>query len=227
MLERRLLRLAMQTACALTACVGLVAFCNWQIDRPVALWVRDHVGVAVNWLSWPDLITAIMIAAPILLVWAGVTRLRRPWRRHETLLVAISMSVVGMIILKQLLKFIFGRPSTRLWIENGGSLGDRDFAFRWFHGFHPYDSFPSGHMTIACALASLAWFWLPKWRWLAAAAVTFVAFCLVITNYHFVGDIIAGGFIGWLGGAWSVQLMPRSILPADTVLKCPPVNTLE
>jgi len=124
------------------------------------------------------------------------------------------------MILKQILKFIFGRPSTPLWIENGGSLEDRDFAFRWFHGFPPYDSFPSGHMAIACMLASLAWFFLPKWRWLAAASVAIVAVCLIITNDHFVGDIIAGGFIGWLGGAWSVQLMPRSILPTDIQMKC-------
>jgi membrane-associated phospholipid phosphatase len=227
MLPRRFLSLSIQTACALTACAGLVAFCYWQIDRPVAWWVRDHVGAAVNWLRWPDIITAIMIAAPIWLVWAGITRLRRPWQRHETLLVAIAMSVVGMILLKQILKFIFGRPGTRLWLETGGSLADRDFAFRWFHGFHPYDSFPSGHMTIACTLASLAWFLWPKWRGLAVAAVAIVACCLLITNYHFVGDIIAGGCLGWLGGAWSVQLMPRSILPTETHLRCPPGDTVE
>ncbi len=227
MLQRRFLNLSIHTACALTACAGLVAFCYWQIDRPVALWVRDHVGVAVNWLRWPDIITAIMIAAPILLVWAGITRMRRPWRRHETLLVAIAISVVGMIMLKQILKFIFGRTGTRLWIENGGSLEDRDFTFRWLHGFHPYDSFPSGHMTIACTLASLVWFFLPKWRWLAVASVAIVAFCLLITNSHFVGDIIAGGCIGWLGGAWSVQLMPRSILPTETHLRCPQGDTIE
>jgi membrane-associated phospholipid phosphatase len=220
MLKRRFLSLSIQTACALTACAGLVAFCYWHIDRPVALWVRDHVGVAVNWLRWPDIITVIIIAAPIWLVWAGITQMRRPWRRHETLFVAIAISVVGMIILKQILKFTFGRPSTPLWIENGGSLEDRDFAFRWFHGFPPYDSFPSGHMAITCTLASLAWFFLPKWRWLAAASVAIVAVCLIITNDHFVGDIIAGGFIGWVGGAWSVQLMPRSILPTDTQMKC-------
>ena len=151
----------------------------------------------------------------------------RPWRRHEALLAAIAVSVVGMIILKQILKFIFGRPSTRIWIETGGSLADRDFAFRWFHGFHPYDAFPSGHMTIACTLASLAWFIFPKWRWLTVAAPAIVAFCLIITNYHFVGDIIAGGFIGWLGGAWAVQLMPRSILPTHTHMRCPRGDTNE
>lgn len=112
-------------------------------------------------------------------------------------------------------------PSTRLWIENNGSLEDRDFAFRWLHGFHPYDSFPSGHMAIACTLASLTWFFLPKWRWLSAASAAIIAVCLIITNYHFVGDIIAGGFIGWLGGAWSVQCMPRSILPTDIQMKRP------
>ena len=221
MLQRRFLSLSIQTACALTACVGLVALCYWHIDRPVALWVRDHVGAAVNWLRWSDIIEAIAIAAPILLIWAGITRIRRPYRRHETLLVAIAVSVVAMTILKQILKFIFGRPSTRLWIENGGSLEDRDFAFRWLHGFHPYDSFPSGHMAIACMLASLTWFFLPKWRWLSVATVAIVAICLIITNYHFVGDIIAGSFIGWLGGSWSVQLMPRSILPAHIQMKCP------
>jgi membrane-associated phospholipid phosphatase len=170
--------------------------------------------MAPGWLRWPDFIVVMMIAAPILLVLACIKRLWKPWRRWEALLVTIASSVLVMTILKQLLKWIFGRPSTRLWIENGGSMvDDGEYAFHWFHGFWPYDALPSGHTTIACTVASIVWIIWPKWRWLSVAVVATIAFILVITNYHFVGDVVAGGFLGWLGGVWTVRFMPTGLNP--------------
>lgn len=213
MQHRRIVILSIHSVCTLLACFGLVSLCYVQIDRPVALLVRDRFGFALDWLKWPDFITAIEIASPILLILAAIARLRRPWRRWEALLVAVACSVFGMTILKQILKFIFGRPCARFWIESGSFLSDDEYAFRWFHGYFPYDAFPSGHMTIGCTVAAIVWILWPKWRWIVAAGAVTLASCLVITNYHFVGDIIAGGCVGWLGGVWTVQLLPKAILP--------------
>jgi len=218
--NRRVVILSIQTALSLVICAGLVAFCYLLVDRPVALWIHDHFGWNLDWLKWPDIIFVLMITAPLALILAGIKRLWGPWRRWEALMVTIACSVFAMTALKQLLKWIFGRPNTKLWLENVGFTGGNDnYAFHWFHGFWPYGAFPSGHSTIACAIATIVWIVWPKWRWLAVIALLTIAFCLVITNAHFVGDIVAGSFLGWLGGLWTVQFMPPAIRPNVTPAK--------
>jgi membrane-associated phospholipid phosphatase len=216
MKPRRILILSIQTVFSLAVCAGLVAFCYMQIDRPVAFWVRDHSAVALDWLRWPDVIKVIMIAAPILLVWAAFIRTRRPWRHAEALMVTLAGSVLVMTIVKQILKFAFGRPSPKLWIAVASSPQDSsEYAFHWFDGFFPYDAFPSGHMTIACTIAAMAWHLWPKWRWLVLLATVIVGASLILTDYHFVGDVIAGGVLGWIGGVWTVECFVRKSCLAD------------
>jgi membrane-associated phospholipid phosphatase len=210
-------RLLIQSVCSVLACAGLVVICYYYIDRPVAEWVCNHSPFwpAPDWMRFSDFITAMMVAAPVLLVMAALRRLRGPWQRWEAQLAVIAASVFVMTLLKQLFKWTFGRPSSTLWIFSGGSAipNNPDYAFHWFHGFFPYVAFPSGHLTVACTVGAIVWFIWPKWRWLALAVIAFVAVCLIITNYHYVGDIIAGAFLGWLGGLWTVQLMPAAWKP--------------
>ncbi len=62
-------------------------------------------------------------------------------------------------------------------------------------------SFPSGHAARAALLAVLAW-GLGPW-WLAAALTVWaplVALARVAMGVHYLSDVIAGGFLGVLGG---------------------------
>jgi membrane-associated phospholipid phosphatase len=202
----RILILSIRTALSLAACVGLVVLCYFQIDRPVAWWCRDHSAVSLDWLKWPDIIKVIIIAAPISLLWAAIVRFRRPWRRAEAMMVTIASSVLAMTVVKQILKFICGRTSTRMWIAIASSAqGDSEYGFHWFRGFFPYDGFPSGHMAIACNIAAIVWHVWPKWRVPALLASAIIGASLILTDYHFVGDVIAGGVFGWIVGAWTVE----------------------
>ena len=76
-----------------------------------------------------------------------------------------------------------------------------------FHPFHPwkgdYSSFPSGHTSAATAMALLLAVYIPRFRWLFAALAVIVASERVVTNAHWLSDVIGGAAIGiaavWIG----------------------------
>ena len=49
-------------------------------------------------------------------------------------------------------------------------------------------------------MIAVLWIYYPKWRALYALAVLAVATGLIGANYHFVSDVIAGGFVGISSG---------------------------
>ena len=61
-------------------------------------------------------------------------------------------------------------------------------------------------MALTCAVASVLWIAYPKLRALWALVVLAVAVGLIGANYHFLGDIIAGGFVGVSTG-WMLMAM--------------------
>ena len=61
-----------------------------------------------------------------------------------------------------------------------------------------YFSFPSGHTAIIVAVGTMIWLVFPKWRPLSLLLITLEVMGLVGMNFHFVGDVIGGAFIGWL-----------------------------
>ncbi len=201
-------RLLLQTVGSLLVCAGLVIVCYYCVDWPVARWCNERADQFPYVLYHPpDAIAVLAWASPFLLLWTLIQRARRPWRRWEALLMATMLNVVVVTALKYLLKWVFGRPTPLAWFGPERYLTDpNDYVFNWFHGQHS-DGFPSGHTAIVCAVASIVWIIWPKWRWLAVAAVMAIVVLLVIGNYHFVGDTVGGGFLGWLGGVWTVKLL--------------------
>lgn len=72
------------------------------------------------------------------------------------------------------------------------------FEFHLFHGGGSYSSFPSGHMTIICALTASIWLFYPKLRWLSLLFSILMGLSLIIFNYHFVSDVLSGAILGTL-----------------------------
>src|SRR5439155_121997 len=54
------------------------------------------------------------------------------------------------------------------------------------------------------AASSVVWLAYPRWRWACALTSASVMVGLVGMNYHFVGDTIAGGFLGSVIGTLTV-----------------------
>ncbi len=96
-------------------------------------------------------------------------------------------------LLKWVLKFVFGRINTRVWLTNQTSV----LNFHWFQGGGNYGGFPSGHMMVFAAFFTAVWLFNRRYRPHSAAFIMILSIALIATNYHFLSDVIAGGYAGF------------------------------
>ena len=61
-------------------------------------------------------------------------------------------------------------------------------------------------MTAVCAVMSVLWICYPRFRLIYAGAIAAAAVGLVGADFHFLGDVIAGGFLGVATGWLTVVL---------------------
>ena len=118
-----------------------------------------------------------------------------------TMLASVS-SLFGFAINGVLLKPIFGRADVD------------EFLWTARHGFFPFHgdwraSFPSGHMVIVTSVATVLWYYYPRWRLIYLCIWAGVAIVLVVGGWHFVSDIIAGAFWGFGVALLSLRLWAR------------------
>ncbi len=205
-----------QLAIAFVLTVAAVTAAYLWIDRPVSYFA--HAQLAPYRPFFHQMQRTPEFFAPVALVvfaFAGYfALLRRPLNRPLAVLLLSAVSLAIGAIIKDQLKFVFGRTWPETWINNNPSLiRDGVSGFNFFHGGAGYASFPSGHMTATCAVISVLWFAYPQLRPLYMLVIAIVAIGLMGANYHFVSDIIAGGFIGWSTGWVALQLWEAGSLP--------------
>ena len=123
---------------------------------------------------------------------------------------AASLAVLVAVAIKEQLKYFFGRMWPETWVNNNPSwIRDHVFGFNLMHGGQGWASFPSGHTTQIAALATVLWLTYPRLRWLSVLLVAAVAIGLWGSDYHWVGDILAGGTLGLCCGVGMVKLVFR------------------
>ena len=103
----------------------------------------------------------------------------------------IGLTVPLAYVLKDLLKELFGRTNTRIWLLHPDRLG-----FHWFHGGGDFASFPSGHMAVFTVLMLGIGRYFPRLRPVCAGLLFVLALALLLTQYHFFSDIAAGACLG-------------------------------
>ena len=199
------------TALLLVTLAVVIAY-QW-LDRPIALFVHHQLPHHGRNLFEPlthipdPLIPAAVIAFVVLGLWALAGR---PLTRLPATVVGCSLSVTMVQAFKNLLKFAFGRTWPETWIDNNPSfIRDDAYGFHWFHGGGGYESFPSGHMAVTCAVLSVLWICYPRLKPLYLLAGLAVAVGLVGANFHFLSDVIAGSFVGISVGWMAVALFDR------------------
>jgi membrane-associated phospholipid phosphatase len=175
------------------------------LDRPIALFVHARLQgydlfEKVTYI--PDALIPIGAVALMTVALRGLTG--RLLSRFPTVLVVSGISLSLAVVVKDQLKFAFGRTWPETWLRNNPSfIRDGVFGFFPFHGGPGYASFPSGHTTAICTLMTVLWLCYPRFRPLWALAMAAVAIGLVGANFHFLSDVIAGAFIGisagWIG----------------------------
>ncbi|OIR05324.1 PAP2 superfamily protein [mine drainage metagenome] len=197
---------------AFVSCVVLVVLSYLFVDRAASTWAHEHLHRPKVTESLTHLVDPLEPASVIGLMLAGLAAGLAGWRpgRHGRTFIAACLAIIVAVMFKNELKFVFGRTWPETWINGNPSwIGNHVFGFNFFHGGSGYESFPSGHTARMAALASVLWHRFPRFRSYAVAMVGLVAVALWGCDYHFVSDIIAGGFLGWACGVGAVALVCR------------------
>ncbi len=118
-----------------------------------------------------------------------------------------AVSLLTAFVIKHPLKFIFGRywPAT-FHGNNVSLLHGGVYGFNFFTGGFKCQSFPSGHALEVVSVATILWFYYPRWRWFAVLMSLMVSISLIVWYYHFLSDVIAGAFFGYLNGITVMKL---------------------
>jgi membrane-associated phospholipid phosphatase len=204
---------------AALSCVVLVLASIAFVDRPLALlmhrlfhrsdWLLPFAGIGQipKSLAGPALIVAALAA------WCGW----RPGHRGWTgIACAVAVVIAGSV--KEVLKEACGRTWPESWIGNNPSLiGNGVYGFVPFHGGEGWSSFPSGHTAAIGARHHRTPATAPQLRWLWALLVVLTAAGLVADTYHFLGDVIAGGYLGFACGRATLLLPAFTPAPAEPV----------
>jgi membrane-associated phospholipid phosphatase len=183
----------------LAICLIAVALVILFVDRAASSWTHAHLHRFTNtFRPLTYIVEPVRPAAIIGLVLAGLAFCCgwRPGSKGMTL-IALCLSVVTAYEIKEWLKLACGRTWPETWTNNNPSwIGTGDFGFSPFHGHEGWFSFPSGHMTQMAAIAAVLWQRVRPLRWVGVALALLVAAGLYVCDYHFVGDMLAGTFLG-------------------------------
>lgn len=194
----------------------LVMVCYFYVDRPVAFFVHSHKinsYLILKWLTYPPPI--LQTWAPLVLVVLMVRRAFGPFRRAELVLLAACVAIIVADQFRESLSDVAGRYWPDTWRGNPSLIQNNAYGFNLFHTGDDYGSFPSGHMARTLSLAAVLWIAYPTWRWLCVLLSVAEACALVGMDYHFVGDVIAGGVIGALVGTYTLRGVMATSAPAQ------------
>jgi len=183
---------------ALASCAFLTALAIVFLDRPAATWSYTvlHRPIVCVWLTY--IVNPLPWGAAFGLL-SGGAAVGLGWRPGECgkTGLACCASVAIAITIKEQLKRAFGRTWPETWTDHNPSwISDHAYGFHPFHGGEGWFSFPSGHTTMITAFAAVLWQRVPSLRWLAVTLVLLVVLGLFGADFHWIGDMIAGAFLG-------------------------------
>jgi membrane-associated phospholipid phosphatase len=208
-------KLLRRSAIAIGLVVVAVSVCYFWIDRPVAFFVyRHHLNEikVFRWLTYPP--PEVQTWSPLILAMLAVRRALGPLRRWQKVLLVACASVIVTDQFRVCLGDIFGRYWPETWFHDNPSLiGSGTYGFHPFERGDDLGSFPSGHAARILSFAAVWFASMPRLR--AASSVISLAMLLslVLMNYHFVGDVIAGAFLGGIIAAYAVCVAKLQVTP--------------
>ncbi len=190
--------------------VIIVTICIRFFDKMLAVYISR---LSFNGKLWhrltADIPDTLFLAVCIITVFALVCYLTRKnkgiFDKVTKLSHLVMYAVPASFIVKSLCKYVFGRINTREWLIRPESYG-----FHWFHGGGAYGGFPSGHMAVFTALTAALWRFYPRQRSILLLLPLFLAVALVVTNYHFLSDVIAGAYLGVIVEIYANKLLRDS-----------------
>lgn len=172
-----------------------VAICIRWFDIPVAL---NFLGNASRLSQLGAGLGSAVLVAGEMTVMAGLAIVRMIRGNlpefAKALFVACCASVSAFAANDYVLKRIFGRQAPPMLIH-----GLPSHVFNFFQG-NQQSSFPSGHMVLATAFAVAMIRLQPRTAPVMAILLCIGGAALAVGDWHFIGDIIAGTFVGGTAG---------------------------
>lgn len=140
----------------------------------------------------PDILPGIVgIGTPLMWGMYFYSRRKKKDNAQTRFLLLAGTALPVSYILKTFSKYLFGRTNIRQWL-----MGHRPLVFHWFH--HSGGSFPSGHMTVFAAFGAAILFYFPQYRKPVLILLFLLGMALICTDYHFLSDVIAGTYLGFV-----------------------------
>ena len=178
-----------------------VAICIRWLDVPVALTFLanvDRFGGLGKGLGSTVLISGeIVVIATLAIVRIATGTLPTFFK---AVFVACCASLSAFVANDYVLKVFFGRLRPEDFF-----LGPSSPTFHFFNGDH-LSSFPSGHMVMATAFAVVMIRLQPRTRPILLGLLCLGALALLVGDWHFLGDIVAGAFVGGTAGLVAGEL---------------------
>lgn len=193
---------AVSAGAAVILIAGSILFLDMSIARFVKRTFLAHIPFSRLTEDMPDLLLPIVLGVSGLALIAYIVQIRRGvYNARTRLFLMVASSVPLAYFLKTVLKYCFGRVTTRYWM-----LHPTVTQFHFFHGGRIYNGFPSGHMVVFTVFFAALWKYFPHYRRVYAGLLGSLAIALIVTGYHFLSDVIAGFFVGI-----AVHVFDRSI----------------
>jgi membrane-associated phospholipid phosphatase len=191
---------------ALALCAVAVLLSVAYVDRPAAELFNTHIRHTELW-GWLDHSLAPFVLVPVIALffllgtglWLLSGRQIGAWARKPLL---CSWSSTWALAAEFVSKEIFGRA----W-PDPSYLENHLYGFRFLHAGTHWNSFPSGTATISAALVATVWLVAPRWRLPGLLLAGLICCAVVVTNGHWLSDVIAGAFLGASIGWMTVPLL--------------------
>jgi membrane-associated phospholipid phosphatase len=179
---------------SLIACAAIVAYSFLRMDVPLALylWNVGHLRSPLNTAFGSRLILSAESAVILFTVLERLVR-GRISVFAETLAVACLVSMCTYVVNDHVLKVFFGVLNPADVVHGAGH------SFNLWMGSES-SSFPSGHMVLAGAFAGFFMRLYKASIRLFSALLLIAASLLLVGDWHFLSDIIAGAFLGTSAG---------------------------
>ena len=177
-------------------CIFII-FSIWLLDRPIAFWIMEYLSKYPPYLKTANITDHLLIIVIFLTSLSWMTYLYLAHRKiHDKR--RVFCTVTGTVLplsftIKTILKWLFGRTETHTWLHDQNL-----YQFHWFSGKDGFEGFPSGHMLVLTPLLLSLWHFYPQYRLYYLIAWCFLGVALVLTQYHFLSDIVFGAYIGAL-----------------------------
>ncbi|HEY2008345.1 MAG TPA: phosphatase PAP2 family protein [Rhizomicrobium sp.] len=190
----------------LVATVVAIAVSIRWLDAPVALALHPHAGRYSGLGNSFD--SSILVRGEIIVI-AALAIARLAWGTlpayARALFLASCASLIAFEANEYILKVIFGRKTPVEFLQAPAA-----YPFNLLQG-DDHSSFPSGHMVMATTFAVVIGRNIPGTAPFLITMLGFGAFALLLGDWHFVSDTLAGAFVGWTAGLMATRIWNREI----------------